>query len=177
MQNGTLAVASELVDAELVDETANRPGPDAQAIIDGLLSLAVMIEKHPELVDDGGPLRFTFNDLNVFVENRAQVAALARLGMRSRAKATKHQNAYFAGVNLDFGRAEGHRGRVRLCVNAEREEICERVVTGTREVTEEVPDPEQVAAVPKVTVTRTEEIVEWKCRPILPDELPAAGVS
>jgi len=177
MQNGTLAVASELVDAELVDETANRPGPDAQAIIDGLLSLAVMIEKHPELVGAGGPLRFAFNNLNVFVENRAQVAALARIGMRSGAKATKHQSAHLAGVNLDFGMAEGHRGRVMLCVNVDREEICERIVTGTREVIEEVPDPEQVAALPKVTVTRDEEIVEWKCRPLLADELPAGGAA
>jgi hypothetical protein len=40
-------------------------------------------------------------------------------------------------------------------------------VVGTREVTEEVPDPEALAAVPKVTVTRTVEDVRWECRPLL----------
>jgi hypothetical protein len=42
-------------------------------------------------------------------------------------------------------------------------------VTGTYEVTEEVPDPD--ADVPMVTVTRTVENVEWDCHPVL-----AAGI-
>ena len=50
---------------------------------------------------------------------------------------------------------------------AQRDEVCTRVVTGAREVTEEIPDPEALAAVPKVTVTRTEELVRWDCKPIL----------
>ncbi|MCM6776234.1 hypothetical protein NDR87_18930 [Nocardia sp. CDC159] len=48
-----------------------------------------------------------------------------------------------------------------------REVVCERVVTGVETVTEEVPDPEYVAAAPKVTVTREVESFEWKCAPIL----------
>jgi hypothetical protein len=58
----------------------------------------------------------------------------------------------------------------------DREEVCERVVTGTREVTETVPDPELVAAVPVVTVTTTVEDVVWRCRPLLADADRAAGV-
>jgi hypothetical protein len=50
---------------------------------------------------------------------------------------------------------------------AARAEVCERVVTGTREVTVELPDPEAMAAVPKVTVTKTVEDVEWVCGPLL----------
>jgi hypothetical protein len=42
-------------------------------------------------------------------------------------------------------------------------------VTGTREVTEQVPDPEALAAVPTTTVTRTEDVTEWVCRPLLAD--------
>lgn len=48
-----------------------------------------------------------------------------------------------------------------------RAEVCERVVTGTTTVTEEVPDPDYIAAAPTTTVTREVEQVEWKCTPIL----------
>lgn len=49
----------------------------------------------------------------------------------------------------------------------ERDEVCEKVVTGVREETVEVPDPEALAAVPKVTVTRTVEDFGWICSPLL----------
>lgn len=172
MSQTTLAPAPETVDAELVDETPNRPGPEAQAVIDGLLGLAAMIERNPELVDgDLGPLRYVFGGMNVFPSTREGVAALARMGRRAGAKVTKHQNDSRAGVDLDFGWPEGYRGRVRLHVSVDREEICERIVIGTREVTEEVPDPEKLAAVPKVTVTKTVEEVTWRCHPILAEAI------
>ena len=44
-----------------------------------------------------------------------------------------------------------------------RANVCERVVTGTRTITETVRDPALVDAVPLVEVTREEEIVEWVC--------------
>lgn len=44
-----------------------------------------------------------------------------------------------------------------------REVVCERVVTGVETVTEVVPDPEYIAAAPRVTVTREVESVEWQC--------------
>lgn len=40
-----------------------------------------------------------------------------------------------------------------------REQVCERIVTGTETV--EVPDPEALKQVPKITQER--EIVEWRC--------------
>lgn len=165
----------ETVDAEILDETPGRPGPDAQAVIDGLVSLAAMIEQHPELVDDGGPLRYAFDGVNVYATDRAAVAALARMGTRAGAKVVKHQGDKWAGVDLHFGNAQGYTGKVSLHVFVEREEICERIVTGTRKVTEEVPDPEALAAVPKVTVTKTVEDVEWRCHPILAAELPGGA--
>lgn len=48
-----------------------------------------------------------------------------------------------------------------------RSEVCERVVTSTETVTEEVPDPDYIAAAPTKTVTREVEQVEWRCTPIL----------
>ena len=162
--------ALDVVDAEIIDDAPRRPGPDAQAIIDGLLNLAAMIELHPGLVDGGGPLRYAFDHLNVFPETRAGVAALARIGLRSGAKVTKHQSDTYAGVDLHFGRPKGYAGKVTLSVRVDRDEICERVVTGTKTVTREVPDPDA----PKISVTETVEEVEWRCRPILPAEAVTA---
>ncbi|MGY4103463.1 hypothetical protein ACW2Q0_28450 [Nocardia sp. R16R-3T] len=48
-----------------------------------------------------------------------------------------------------------------------RAEVCERVVTGVETITEEVPDPEYIAAAPKILQTREVETYEWKCAPIL----------
>jgi hypothetical protein len=48
-----------------------------------------------------------------------------------------------------------------------RAEVCTRVVTATREVEVEEPDPEAVAALPKVKRTETVEDVEWRCEPLL----------
>lgn len=52
---------------------------------------------------------------------------------------------------------------LRIVLTDLREQVCTRVVTGLEIVTEEVPDPEYVAAAPKVTVTREVESVEWQC--------------
>lgn len=48
-----------------------------------------------------------------------------------------------------------------------RAEVCERVVTHVETVTDDVPDPEYIAAAPTVAVERVVETVEWKCAPIL----------
>lgn len=46
-----------------------------------------------------------------------------------------------------------------------REAVCERVVTGTKTVTREVPDPS--VDVPTIEVTEEIETVEWVCSPLL----------
>lgn len=48
-----------------------------------------------------------------------------------------------------------------------RAAVCERVVTGVVVETEEMPDPDYIAAAPTKTVTREVEQVEWRCEPIL----------
>jgi hypothetical protein len=63
-------------------------------------------------------------------------------------------------------------GALALKLRDLRESMCERVVTGVQTITEEIPDPEYIAAAPKISRTREVEIVEWKCAPVL-----AAGQS
>ena len=48
-------------------------------------------------------------------------------------------------------------------LTAMRSDVCQRVVTGTTTIEE--PDPDALAAVPKVT--REVETYEWRCEPIL----------
>lgn len=62
-------------------------------------------------------------------------------------------------------------GPIAYQVYAGREDVCERVVTGIREVTVDEPDPDAVAALPKITRTETVEEVEWRC----PDSLLGAA--
>lgn len=134
----------------------------------GLRALADMIQAHPEVVDD---LRYPLNWMMTSVDGRTEVSRLARAGAKSGAAVKKHGTDRFAGVDIAFG-------PVNLRVYADREEVCERVVTGTREVTKEVPDPEALAAVPTVTVTEVVEDVEWRCASFLaPAPKLAAEVS
>lgn len=150
-------------------DTVQQNTDRAAAMATGLRALADMVEAHPEITHD---LRYVFDDILVSVDTRAEISRLARAGAKTGAKVTKHVGSKFAGVNVAFG-------PVGLHVYADRDEVCERVVTGTREVTEEVPDPEALAAVPKVAVTKVVEDVEWRCSSFLApepsaDELPAA---
>jgi hypothetical protein len=60
-------------------------------------------------------------------------------------------------------------GGLVVYAQAGRDEVCERIVVGTEEVTKQVPDPEALAAVPLVEKTETVEKVEWRCGPLLGD--------
>ena len=51
-------------------------------------------------------------------------------------------------------------GKLNYNILCDREEVCERIVTGTEEVTESV-------AVKWEDQTRTKETVTWKCHPLL----------
>lgn len=161
--------AEQVVEARMVE-----PDPEptnAQKTADGLRQVAAMIEQHPDLMEIPS-FRFMFGRTLLSVQTKEEVAALIRAGKASGAKVKKHQDSRFAGVDLVFAETTMFEG-VSLHVYVDREEICEKVVTGTHEVTEEVPDPEALAAVPTVMVIKTVEDVEWRCLPILADE-PAA---
>lgn len=152
--------------APAVDEKAANL---AREVATGVRALADMIETNPAIADEiGWTLRNLLVPIATSDDQRATLAAFARAGTSAGAKVTKDvsgNNDEHFGVDITLG-------KVKLRVYGTRSEICERVVTGTREVVEEVPDPEALAAVPTTTVTRTEEIVEWKCSSLL---APAAG--
>lgn len=155
---------STTTDQKPTDQTA-----EAHPLAAGLRALADMVDANPGLVEreyeGGAGLIAAFDRMLVPVNKRSSVAALARAGLRAGAEVDKHVSDTYAGVDLHFGPAWLH-------VYADREEVCEKIVTGTREVTEEVPDPQALAAVPTVTVTKTVEDVEWRCGSLL---APAEG--
>jgi hypothetical protein len=144
----------------------------AAAYAEGLRNLAKMIEgvDNDAVLDDYDyALRF----LLMPVESGEDLAAHIRFALRAGAKISKKYDDAHAGAYLSFG-------PVRIQAYGTRAQVCERVVVGTREVEEEIPDPEALAAVPKVTVKKTVEDIEWVCSPLLAGAEPAealAGVS
>ncbi|MGH9895625.1 MAG: hypothetical protein ACREA0_27310, partial [bacterium] len=121
--------------------------------------LADVLEAHPELKlpysgSEHSPLM-----VMPYEKQREQLAAWARV-MPGR-KDKKTRDGYYDLIGAFRG-----LGLQLIC---DRNEVCEKVVTGVREVTEEVPDPELLAAVPKVLVTKTVEEVEWHCTSLLAD--------
>ena len=95
---------------------------------------------------------------------RTKMAEFVRAGLRAGATIDKE-------VTDDYAKALLRFGPITIQVYTEREEVCERVVTATHEVVEEVPDPEALAAatasVPLVKKITTVEDVEWVCTPLL----------
>lgn len=131
----------------------------AQEQAAGLRALADMVEQNPEITE---VLRYLHLATHIFAEDdpKAQLATFAKTTARYAAKVEKNFTTGFASVVANFG-------GVQVSVQADRDEVCERVVTGTETVTKAVPDPEALAAVPTVEVTETVETYEWICRPLL----------
>lgn len=71
--------------------------------------------------------------------------------------------------NFDSAMAEvsASVGPVSVNLSTIRDSVCERVVVGTKDETREVPDPEALANIPCTEVTVTEDIIEWRCEPLL----------
>jgi hypothetical protein len=135
----------------------------------GLRKLADMIEQNPELASN---FDFSLNTAGIGVHLRsedkaAEMARISRIARRYGATSTKGITENFHNMILDFGGAKAE-------VIAYRKEVCDLVVVGTREVTEEVPDPEALKAVPMVIVTRTEDVTKWECKPLLAADDSAA---
>lgn len=138
------------------------------AFVDGLHQIADFLAEHPEV-----PLPYLgayaegslLPGMSIYLcgdDTRAEMATVARAMADSGASVQKR-------VKDSTGSFQVWRefAGLVLIAAASRGEVCERVVTGTREVTREVPDPEALAAVPKVTVTETVEDVDWVCTPLL----------
>lgn len=166
--------AEAVVVAELETEEAPEPETGRAAYTRGLREIADWLDAHPEV-----PLPYqnylmtgkTETTFPIFVsswdgDEREQLATIGR-AMGRFDKFAKPDDDQF----VIFRRFGG----IAVAVQADREQVCTKVVTGTREVTEEVPDPEALAAVPKVTVTKTVEDVIWECRPLLAEPATVAG--
>lgn len=138
--------------------------------IAGLRKIADALESNPDLrLPWHGSSKYG-SPLSVFTDTKAEAAAWAFV-LDGRAEKNVTENGNY-GFQLK-GRMRG----VHVLVYAKREEVCTRRVVGTREVVEEVADPDALAAVPTVQVTRTEDIVEWDCHPLLAPEPAPESVS
>lgn len=127
------------------------------AYIEGLRQVADWLEAHPEVELPWLGFEPKLSIYLVGYAQREPLAAIAR-AMGSFEKIANGDD-YFQIVRRFAG--------IAVVAQASRDEVCEKVVVGTTEVTEEVPDPVALAAVPKVTVTKTVEQVEWRCGSLL----------
>lgn len=141
----------------------------AQRHAAGLRALADMVEQNPNLLD---VLRGLHCATHIFGEDdpKAKLGMFARVASRYTTKVEKRFSTGFASVEASFG-------PLRVLIQADRDEVCERVVTGTETVTKSVPDPAALAAVPTVEVTETVDTYEWVCRPLLADDSAAQAVT
>jgi hypothetical protein len=154
-------------------ETASAPADAGAArraaYVAGLRVLARILENHPEVplpfAGTGTPLTLHFLTGS---GDREKMAAAARALPCQWVKGTRDYGD-LGGAYFDLS---GDLAGLRVQLTAAREDVCERIVTGTREVTEMVKDPVLLDAVPLTEVTRTVEDVEWRCRPVT---APAKG--
>lgn len=121
--------------------------------IAGLRTLADALESHPDaLLPQHGLTVVTSWEEDPKEETRKFIRAVG-------GKWNKRQTGT-DGTIMAF-----HRffGSFKIEVLCNREQVCQRVVTGTREVTKIVPAPDA----PMVEITETIEDVEWICEPLL----------
>jgi hypothetical protein len=144
---------------------------DRAEYIAGLRQLADLLEQNPDALPlpyEGRSGAITFHFLSG-EDPKAEMAAAAR------AIPTRLDKS---GGDSYFDLTGSLHG-LKIELTAFRDAVCERVVTGTETVTEQVRDPEAaeqaLASVPLVEVTRTIEHVEWRCTPLLADTSTLGG--
>lgn len=136
--------------------TANTATGERAAYTAGLRQLADWLDANPE-IELPWTGRYEVFQLGVWLR-KDELAAIARAlpgkveKVADDASKVLRIQGQFAGLNV-----EAYAGRT---------EVCERIVTGTETVT--VP---AVEAKPEKTEER--EVVEWRCHPLLADELAA----
>lgn len=138
----------------------DEPEPDDEraAYIRGLRNLAGLLAANPSLAL---PYPGHGSDLTVILvadpDQREQLAAWVR-HMDSGVKTKQVTDTAY--------RVRGTVGGLPVVVIADRDEVCQRVLVGTREVVRQVPHPDA----PMVTVIEVVEDVEWVCSPLLADQ-------
>ncbi len=132
--------------------TTDRPG-----YITGLRVLADLLEQNPQVPLPWNGQHPKYSRISIHhlgAGQRDAFLATVRAFPGTKVKAPREQ--YFD-VEVDLG-------GLYLEVTADRDEVCQRVVTVTREVTREVIVPVETRT---ETVTETVEDVEWICAPLL----------
>jgi hypothetical protein len=134
-----------------------------------LCALTVLLGKNPAIPQ---PYIRSDGELHFCCGSSRELLIITRRALGGRWEKSGRQGDYSDWLELD---GTWHGFKVQL--SAVRDAVCERVVVGMHEVTEEVPDPEVLATVPVVKVTRTVEDVRWECGSILkPDADESAPV-
>lgn len=165
---------AERIDAEAAPQEAGAAPPAAlsaqerqrAAYTDMLRDLAAHLGAHPVILPEPyriGGREVHFNFLHGDDPRGALAAAARTFAPCTWEKRTRDYKE--GGTSYFEMSAEWHGWRIEM--TAFRDAVCKRVVTGTREVTETVKDPDRLAEVPEVEVTRTEEIIEWVCEPVM----------
>jgi hypothetical protein len=138
-----------MTDTTAPTTNADRLRATANRFSESIELLAAWSEQHPEIsiICDG-------RLAHAFAKDREQLGEWIRALSHGApiGSVRKEAGDAYAGAVRTFGSIE-------LRVLCSRDQVCERIVVGTRPV--EVPDPEIVAAAPRVTID--EEIVEWRC--------------
>jgi hypothetical protein len=129
----------------------------------GLRQLADILDAHPELpLPFEGSARSLLQRITFFyLSDKDPRAALATARRAFGVPMDKNDS-----IPNTFS-LTGSLAGLHFSLTANRNDVCERVVTGTREVEVTEPDPDAVAALPKVTRTEVVEEVEWRCTPLL----------
>lgn len=142
------------------DTAEDRVAAERAAYISGMRKLADILEAHPELELPFEGHRTEMIVVPVYGGDASKSAK--RFSRLIPGRIDKEPSTSGDSMSL-IGSIDGLK--IRMLLN--RDDVCERVVVGTREVTTSAPDPDAVAALPVVEQTVTEEIVEWRCLPIL----------
>jgi hypothetical protein len=124
--------------------------------IEGLRAVAQFYEAHPEAWYDGIHLT-----LNMYIWGRKTREILART-VRSFGQCTKKYDDTNITVSRKFG------DQVTLSVFASRAKVCRRVIVGTRILPARTVPASSEVYLPATT----EEIVAWRCDPLLHEESP-----
>jgi hypothetical protein len=132
--------------------TATNDDPRAEYIA-GLRALADVLEANPDIDPPGNQMTWVTSWL---VDPKAETRKIIRaIG----GKWDKRGGGTDGSIMVFESRISGLPVEI-LC---QREQVCERVVVGTRQVTKTVPAPDA----PMVEVTETVEDIRWECHPLL----------
>jgi hypothetical protein len=130
-------------------ETTQEERDAREAQLNDVISIVNWLKCNPEI-----PLPMALSGtLQIFAwDSKEEAAQMARA-----------MGSFEKSFDANWFRITKSFGSLKLQGLFTRSNVCERIVVGTKEVETEEADPVAVAAIPKVKVRKTVEIVEWVC--------------